>query len=338
MKVKRTRKVPMSLDDICDGECVQFLAVKGIASLTDLAERLNEMRSELIVALGEKGYKTLEKKVSEFKALTAERPATLEEGWNGNELRFITGIPEIDSLLTKVNHTFFSISGPPGAGKSTLAIQLSVLTALTLNRKVVYIDTERSIDSSFRSRLAEIAEVYARIVGKPQKEAFERIFFAQASTFEELSVHIERNSENVVVIDSFSSALKDDPTDLQRRRQRLYLLKKWKALYDANGGALVFVNHVYKTFDMSGGFQKSWEEVHGGLLLGYFMKLSVMLRKPMRRGRKVVLEIERASMLTPPPPEKGVVQPEGLVLEKYGSIEKQIAKSLEFLPVLVSEK
>jgi DNA repair protein RadB len=174
--------------------------------------------------------------------------------------------------------------GPPGSGKTNIALKLLVQCAKNGN-KAVLIDTEgglsiervKQISGDDFEKLAGNIIVMEPTTFKEQNEALQKI---------ETSLKSEANNIDLIVLDSAVALyrLKDGgQTEINRELgKQMGLLSRLARKY---GIAVIITNHIYSIFD-----EEDAIEPVGGTILKYWSKIIVELEKNDNGDRYAVLK------------------------------------------------
>ena len=177
------------------------------------------------------------------------------------------------------------IYGPPGVGKTNLCL-LYAVSAVRRGKRVVFIDTEGGYSLE---RLMQIA-------GEDYERVLERVYFYEASTFEEQCFIVE-NIEHVlsedfglVVLDSAVSLYRldrDDESASELNRALSRQMAKLMAIARRFNLPVIITNQVYSAMNGSGA------EPIAGDVLKYWSKAILEIK---RRGevRELVLRRHRS--------------------------------------------
>lgn len=154
--------------------------------------------------------------------------------------RVPTGIAELDKVLNGgvVKGKSIVLSGDPGAGKSTLSVQLA--GALAKSRKVLYVCGEESIGA---------------VVGRVKRvnAAHENLLLTAAVEVSDLRAVIEEQNPRAVVFDSANTLLdastRGEPGEPNQLKRVIKVLGPW---CNARNLVSLFVAHVNKRGRISG--------------------------------------------------------------------------------------
>lgn len=155
--------------------------------------------------------------------------------------RYITGIEEFDRVTGGgiVEDSFVFLSGDPGIGKSTLALQVAL--SLSKNFRCLYISGEESI-SQVSSRVRRI-----------QKEIPETFSLLNCGNLEDLVETIRKNSPSFIVLDSAQTVSSENSSgNAGSVAQLRYLAEALMRICKEEKRALLLIGHVNKEGDLAG--------------------------------------------------------------------------------------
>ena len=157
---------------------------------------------------------------SEVKDLPASKPKKLAELDEIDEVRFSTGISELDRVLGggAVEGSLILVGGAPGIGKSTLLLQMC---GNTLGKTVLYITGEES-------------EKQLKLRAERLKITNPNLYVLSETIMENILVNIDRINPDIVIIDSIQTTSTSDnsssPGSLAQIREcTMKLLRATKA-------------------------------------------------------------------------------------------------------------
>ena len=160
--------------------------------------------------------------------------------------RIETHIQEFDQVLSGgiVTDSFILLTGDPGIGKSTLAMQVSLNIADTY--KVLYFSAEESIE--------QIASRARRIKTKSsQKKLKENFLLTSENILENILESIQKNKPQIIIIDSIqtisSDNLDSNPGTLSQIR---FCTESIMQFIKNQGIACLLIGHINKSGDMAG--------------------------------------------------------------------------------------
>jgi len=181
--------------------------------------------------------------------------------------------------------TLTQFYGPPGSGKTNIALNLTVQTAKN-GKKVIYIDTEGGISIERIKQLSgnDFDDLASRII------VFEPTTFKeQNETLNKIEYLIESKKEviDVIILDSAVALyrLKEGNSQQFNRElgMQMALLSKIARKHNV---AVIITNHIYSVFDDNG--HSSIEPV-GGTILKYWSKTMVELEKGDIIGERIAV-------------------------------------------------
>ncbi|MGC9517562.1 MAG: DNA repair and recombination protein RadB [Methanomicrobiales archaeon] len=181
--------------------------------------------------------------------------------------------------------TLTQFYGPPGSGKTNIALNLAVETAKN-GKKVIYVDTEGGISIERIKQLAgdEFNNLAGRII------VFEPTTFQeQNETLNKIQNIIESKKEevDVIILDSAVALYRLKEKNYQQFNRELgmqmALLSKIARKYNV---AVIITNHIYSVFDDNGG---GTIEPVGGTILKYWSKTMVELEKGDIIGERIAI-------------------------------------------------
>ncbi|MDI9624225.1 MAG: DNA repair and recombination protein RadB [Methanothermobacter sp.] len=165
--------------------------------------------------------------------------------------------------------------GPPGSGKTNIAIKLAVETAKN-HGKVIFIDTEGGIS----------IERIKQVAGKDFDKIAKKIILFEPGTFHEQGETIRKiwsllqrhpKEFDLIILDSAVALyrLKDgsSPRIHSELGNQMALLLRMAKKYDL---AVVITNQIYSLFDAEG---RNAIEPVGGTILKYWSKIIIELQK-----------------------------------------------------------
>ena len=191
----------------------------------------------------------------------------------------------IDNLLNGgvEKGTITQIFGPPGSGKSNIALVLAVNVAKQ-GKKVVYVDTEGGISIN---RIKQIAgEDFSKIVNNII--VFEPTsFLEQNENLKTIELWIRKHHDDVdlCVLDSAVALYRVDDMKSSRLNKELGkqmgILAKIVRNYDV---AVVLTNQIYSSFDDD---NKDAVKAVGGTILQYWSKTIIQLERNEEFNKRI---------------------------------------------------
>ncbi len=167
-------------------------------------------------------------------------PKTMEEIASDGEIRFPTGISELDRVLGGgvVQGSFVLVGGEPGIGKSTLLLQMC--SVLSQANKVLYVSGEES--------LRQIKLRAHRL----QMTASE-LFFLAETDIREIFRQTEHTQPDVLIVDSIQTVYSEDipsaPGNVSQIKECAMQLMQYAKLHNVT---IFVVGHVNKGGDLAG--------------------------------------------------------------------------------------
>ena len=176
------------------------------------------------------------------------QPKRLNEVTSGEELRFGTGLSELDRVLGggAVRGSLVLVSGAPGIGKSTLLLQVCRNLAAA-GKRVLYISGEESL-KQIRLRAERIGDMTGEL------------YFLCETALGRIEEEIKKLKPDVAVIDSIQTMFCDSaaaaPGSVSQVRESTSLLMQ---IAKGLGVAMFIVGHVTKEGVVAGpGFWSTW--------------------------------------------------------------------------------
>ena len=192
----------------------------------------------------------------------------------------------IDELIGKKKKkgTITQIFGPPGSGKSNIALTLTVNVAKN-NKKAIYIDTEGGISVE---RIKQIAKFdFSKIASNIM--VFEPTTFTeQNENLKSIEFWLRNNHEDVdlLILDSAVALYRVDDMKSSKLNKELGkqmgILSKIARQYDI---AVVLTNQIYNSFDDDG---NNDIKAVGGTILQYWSKVILQLDLGDEPNQRVV--------------------------------------------------
>ena len=170
----------------------------------------------------------------------SRKPKTISQVDSGDEIRFSTGMSELDRVLGggAVEGSLVLVGGAPGIGKSTLLLQ--ICNALCAQRSVLYVSGEES-------------EKQLKLRAQRLGVAPDQLFILAENRMADLIAAAEETKPNVLIVDSVQTMFCDEnessPGSVSQVKEctmRLMQLSK-------NEGITVFVvGHINKDGNIAG--------------------------------------------------------------------------------------
>jgi len=173
-------------------------------------------------------------------ARKASPPELLEEISGSDEIRFSTGMSELDRVLGSgaVQGSLVLIGGEPGIGKSTLLLQ--ICQALCKNRKVLYVTGE---ESKFQIKMR----------AKRLHVTTDQLYILSESDIDTVISEVQTTAPDVLIVDSIQTVYRTSSSNIpgnvaQVKECTMLLMQLAK-----NSGITVFVvGHVNKEGALAG--------------------------------------------------------------------------------------
>lgn len=205
-------------------------------------------------------------------------------------------IPTYSSLDTLIGGGFekgliTQIFGPPGSGKSNIALTLAVNVAKK-GKKVVYIDTEGGISID---RVKQIARFDFNKVANNIMVLEPSTFSEQSEDIDALKVWLKKHKGEVdlIILDSAVALYRiEDMSNSKLNKElgrQIGLLARIARFYDV---AVVVTNQIYSSFDEE---NKTVKAV-GGTILPYRTKVIIQLEKGENPGDRIATLIRHRSI------------------------------------------
>ena len=170
----------------------------------------------------------------------AKKPKTISQVDSGVEIRFSTGMGELDRVLGggAVAGSLVLVGGAPGIGKSTLLLQ--ICNALCAERKVLYVSGEES-------------ERQLKLRAQRLGVAPENLFIFAENRLSDILASVEQIAPDVLIVDSIQTMYADEndasPGSVSQVKDctmRLMTLSK------ADGITVFVVGHINKDGNIAG--------------------------------------------------------------------------------------
>jgi DNA repair protein RadB len=177
------------------------------------------------------------------------------------------------------------IFGPPGSGKTNIAMQLSVEVAKT-NRKVIYIDTEGGISIDRIKQIAkdkfdEIAKNIIILEPTDFDEQYDDLVIAET--------WLKNNKDNdvdLLILDSAVALYRSDGRKSSILNKNLGMqMKQLSAIARKYNIAVLLTNQIYSSFGDEN-TEPSIKAV-GGTTLQYWSKVIIQLEKTSMIGQRI---------------------------------------------------
>lgn len=128
---------------------------------------------------------------------TGRKPRTIAEVDSGDEIRFSTGMGELDRVLGggAVAGSLVLVGGAPGIGKSTLLLQ--ICNALCKERSVLYISGEES-------------ERQLKLRAQRLGVAPEKLYILAENRLSDILAATEENQPDILIVDSIQTMYSDE--------------------------------------------------------------------------------------------------------------------------------
>ena len=128
---------------------------------------------------------------------SSKKPKTISEVDSGDEIRFSTGMGELDRVLGggAVEGSLVLVGGAPGIGKSTLLLQ--ICNALCRERSVLYVSGEES-------------ERQLKLRAQRLSVAPEKLYILAENRISDILVSVEEDKPDVLIVDSIQTMFSDE--------------------------------------------------------------------------------------------------------------------------------
>jgi len=191
------------------------------------------------------------------------------------------------------------IAGPPGSGKTNMAI-LTTCSQAEKGNKVIFIDTEGGFSS----------DRVKQIVGETSEEVLKNIFLIEPNNFEEqrkyfstLNNHLKKEQISLIVVDSMAMLYRlelgdartkeSDETVKEINREVANQMKILAEISKKQNIPIVITNQVYQGFqseeDWKNGVEREMNIV-GGDLFQYWSKCIIQLRNEKGKRRAILMK------------------------------------------------
>jgi DNA repair protein RadA/Sms len=190
--------------------------------------------------LSEESFKKITEGKRKGQTLRASKPQKIKDLTADEEVRWNTGIHELDRVLGggMVEGSFLLIGGEPGIGKSTLLLQ--AMEHLAAKRKVLYVTGEESVEQ---------VKLRAERLGVKG----ENLFLVSETSWEKMLGMVEELNPDVIAVDSiqtmFTAEIASAPGSVAQVREvgarLMHLAKK-------TGIVVILVGHVTKDGSIAG--------------------------------------------------------------------------------------
>lgn len=170
----------------------------------------------------------------------ARKPKTILQVDSGDEIRFSTGMGELDRVLGggAVEGSLVLVGGAPGIGKSTLLLQ--ICNALCTGRSVLYVSGEES-------------EKQLKLRAQRLGVAPERLYILAENRLTEILMSIEESKPDVLIVDSiqtmFSEENESSPGSVSQVKECTMSLMQ---LSKTEGITVFVVGHINKDGNIAG--------------------------------------------------------------------------------------
>ena len=189
------------------------------------------------------------------------------------------------------------IAGPPGSGKTNMAI-LTACSQAKKGNKVIFIDTEGGFSS----------DRVKQIVGENSEEVLKNFFLMEPTNFEEqkkifltLNNHLKKEQISLIVIDSMAMLYRLEMGDARTNDENIKninceVANQMKILAEISKKQnipVIITNQVYQGFQSEEDWKKGLERemnIVGGDLFQYWSKCIIQLRNEKGRRRAILLK------------------------------------------------
>ncbi len=170
----------------------------------------------------------------------ARKPKTISQVDSGDEIRFSTGMGELDRVLGSgaVEGSLVLVGGAPGIGKSTLLLQ--ICNALCAERKVLYVSGEES-------------ERQLKLRAERLRVSPENLYILAENRLSDILTCVEDEKPDVLIIDSIQTMYSDEnessPGSVSQVKDcTMHLMQ----LSKSDGITVFVVGHINKDGNIAG--------------------------------------------------------------------------------------
>ncbi len=173
-------------------------------------------------------------------AATARKPKTISQVNSGDEIRFSTGMGELNRVLGggAVAGSLVLVGGAPGIGKSTLLLQ--ICNALCTQRKVLYVSGEES-------------EKQLKLRAQRLGVSPENLYILTENRLSDILVSVEEAQPDILIVDSIQTMYMDEnessPGSVSQVKDCTMSLMQ---LSKTDGITIFVVGHINKDGNIAG--------------------------------------------------------------------------------------